>query len=61
MAKGKKRRKIHVLTKNSSGVFQHTFGSPDNVLDLIRGWLQFPDRPYTITINEESDAKAKRG
>ncbi len=47
-----KARRIHVLAQNNSGRFEHTFSTPNNVVDLVRGWLLSPDKPYTITITE---------
>ena len=34
------------------GEVVHTFSKPETVMDLAKGWLQFPVLPYTFTISE---------
>ncbi len=48
----RKSRRIRVVAENGSGKFVHTFSKPETVMDLAKGWLQFPDLPYTFTISE---------
>ncbi|MDV3293449.1 MAG: hypothetical protein LYZ70_04185 [Nitrososphaerales archaeon] len=55
----KTRRQIHVSTRSGAGPFDHTFSTPNNVLDLVRGWLWSPDRPYTLTISEGKNGGKK--
>jgi hypothetical protein len=46
------RREIHLVAENGSGRFEHTFTKPGDLVDLVTGWLESPDRPYSIRIAE---------
>jgi len=56
--RSKKSRQIRVVAENGSGKFMHTFSQPESVLDLAKGWLKFPDVPYTFTISEGATKEA---
>lgn len=48
-----KRRTIQLVTeqKRNTG-FAHTFNSPKDASDFLKGFLEDPDTPYAITIRE---------
>ena len=57
--KHRDRRRIRFEAHNGSGRFEHTFTRPEHVVDLVRGWLESPDRPYSITISESEQTEER--
>jgi len=53
------RREIRLDAKNPAARFEHTFARPDQVVDFVRGWLESPDRPYSIKIAESEQTEER--